>query len=191
MSCTCILQARIRERSPKVWTSHEILRTGPAQPRTAPHSPISKLAGPRLFPRPRGPRRAPQSGRAQACVRRSSPAYGGVPARLTWRAIPDPASAPSFRRGPGRPLPHPRPVARPSASATAEVGAGRGGAAGCREGAGVGTPHIPEGAVLLPPGDPWPRRPVVRRRELHFPGGAAAPLTHRLSGRPCEAARRG
>lgn len=126
-------------------------------------------------------------------MRPSSPANGGVPARLTWRAIPDPASAPSFRGGAGRPLPRPRPAARPSASATPEVGAGGGGAggAGCREGAGVGTPRIPEGVVLLPPGDPWPRRPVVRRRKLHFPGGAAAPLSHRLSGRLCEAARRG
>lgn len=64
MSCTCILQARIRERSPKVWTSHEILRTGPAQPRTARSQswqvPDSFLVpGGRAVPRKAdGPRRA-------------------------------------------------------------------------------------------------------------------------------------
>lgn len=108
----------------------------PANP--TPHTPISKLAGPGLFPRPRAPRLAPPCRPARSCVPSSSLAHGRVPARFTWRAIPGAVLAPSFRRGPKRLLPRPRAAARPSRAATAEVSAEGGGAggAGARDGRG-------------------------------------------------------
>lgn len=172
MSCTCILQARSRERSPKVWTSHEILRTGPAQPRTA-RSQSWQVPDSFLVP----------GGRA-------------VPAKRTGPGVRA-SFLPSLRRGPGSPYlaRHPGPSLRsqlparsgaptpPPATrrATLSVGDGRG-RRGKRRGRGLqrrgGSGHAPH-----------PRRggPASARRPLASAArGAQARTT--LPRRRCGAA---
>lgn len=77
-------------------------------PPPAMHSRIPKLPGPGPSPSPACEvRTSPRAGdpRRRPSVHLSSAARGGIPVRLTWRAIPGSASAPGFRRGPGHRLP--------------------------------------------------------------------------------------
>lgn len=127
ISCTCILQARSRERSPKVWTSHEILRTGPAQPRTTRFQswqvPGSFLApGGRAVPRKADrPRHA--SARPPRLKARSRLALPGAPSRTQ---PPLPASgAVRGARSRVRDLPRDPQRRRRQRSAREEAGPGR------------------------------------------------------------------
>lgn len=124
ISFTCILQARSRERSPKVWTSHKILRTGPAQPRTA-RSQSSQVPGFFLAPGGRAvPREANRPRRA--CVRPPRPTAGSwlaLPGAPSRTQPPRPASgAVRVARFPARDLPRDPQRRRRQRSAREEAG---------------------------------------------------------------------
>ena len=137
-------------------------RTSPGQSWRVPGSPSALEA--RTAPLGAGP------AEAIVCVlpgcRRGPGSRGAVRARLTWPAIPDSVSAPDFRHGaastrsvsdPGR-----RRRKAGSWAQAAGEGAGR-----------VGVRSSPEHRI---PGEgDQPPRPSGRRRELHFPEGAAEP----------------
>lgn len=162
-----------------------IRRTQPATGPARPAQPDPQVRGSRALPRPRGralPRQPTRSGVHQS-VRPSVRPPRGVPARLTWCAIPAAASAPASGRGARRPLPRPQVAARLSATPAAAV------QGSAREKAGPGAPTQRRGArgrarpaPSLASREGWSRfRPETpasalagRRRGLHFPEGAAA-----------------
>lgn len=179
-------------------------RTPPAHParaaRTA-RSPSCRVPG---SPPASGAGACPASRPAQACVGPSVRPPRGVPARPTWCAIPAAASAPASGRGARRPLPRPQVAARLSATRAAAV------QGSAREKAGPGARTRRRGArgrarpaPSLASREGWSRfRPETpasalagRRRELHFPAGAAARAAglnpSSLHPGPREAARRG
>lgn len=146
----------------------------------APHSAIPKLQGRGLAPAPED-RAAPRGA--------GGPPRGPAPYLLRHPGL---AAAASFRRGARRPPPRPQVAARPSAtpaaagprSAREEAGPGPRTAAG-GPGGRAPRPAPREGWSRFRPEDPRPRRLAGRRRELHFPEGAAAPAGGGASpGRP-------